>query len=273
VRRQSWVIFLLLCPLLLQAGCAGHLFHAVETTEDETRRVGSAFNEMLERSQQCSCCLDAEVKIVFALSKWFGGRSVAFSGYLLAKRPSFLKFVGVNPLGQPLFILATDGERFHSIHVSEAKAYEGEVRSKTFLKYFPSGIGLDSLFFWLTGRTDPNGSKIRTISRDTESGAYWVDVSLAQGTGTDWVLYDPVDDTLRRHIHLDGRKEVLLDVSYEDYLESDSGCLVPAKITANAPELKGSIELILQDVLTNEFLPDRDFDYEVPAGFEIIKVE
>lgn len=266
-------MFLLLCPLLLQAGCAGRLFHAVEVTDDETRRVGSAFNELLERSQQCGCCLDAEVKVVFASSRWFGGRSVVLTGYLQAKKPSFLKLVGVNPLGQPLFILVTDGERFRSIHVSEAKAYEGKVRSKTFLKHLPAGIGLDSMFFWLTGGIDPGGSKIRTIRRDTESGAYWIKVSLSQDTGTDWLLYDPVEDTVRRHVHLDDRKTVLLDVSYEDYLKSDNGCSIPAKITMLAPELKGSIQVVLQDVLTNEFLPDRDFDHEVPPGFEIIVVE
>ena len=127
-------VFILFCSLLF-TGCAGKFIQTVPVSFQEEISVSAAFRSMLANQQTCGCCLDAEAEVTLAVSNWLGKRSGTMTGFLQAMQPSYIKFVGVNPLGQPLFIFITDGTTFQNVQVPKSKVYEGNVRSDAFNNY------------------------------------------------------------------------------------------------------------------------------------------
>lgn len=262
--------------LLATAGCAVYP-RRVAVPESEATAALAAFAEMRDINAGCGCCLDASAAVSIK-SLW---RSGTVEGYLQAMQPSYLKFVGVNPLGQPFLLFATDGDLFRLVSVPDAKGYEGTVQARAFRKYAPRGFDPKAGFAWLTGRLPGDLDKVLEVEReDGAENVYWITVGLRNSPLTHQVLFDAVDEVIRRHIVLDEGGAMLLDVRYEGYVPAPEGngaqhirCRFPAKITVTSGDHNGTLSVAFSDWLPAPRFGPADFVLRIPASFERVLVK
>ncbi len=254
---------LILCLLLL-SGCVT-MPNLLGISHEENREVRGRFKEMIALQAKCHCCLDGTAHISLKNLLYSG----AISGYLQAMSPSYLKFIGVNPLGQPLAVLTTNGQQFRYVATEENTVYTGEVKSATFAKYTPEGFIPTLSYYWLIGRLQPGPVQLTRVSRDGESG-YWVELLYENGRKAQ-VLFDLDALQIRRHIVLNGDGKRILNILYDQYGPGE--CDVPRRITVTSLTLGSTMEIRLDDLLDNVSLSRQDFDYSPPLTFKEVGVE
>ena len=266
------VVFLLFC-----AGCAT-LPATRPLAELQQQQAVTLFRETMAHQGACPCCIDAQVRV--SLKSFVQNGTI--SGFLQAKAPSFLKFTGLNPLGQPMMFLTTDGGSFRYIAVPEAKGYEGPVTAAAFKKYAPPGFDPGRGFYWLAGRLAPEKLRIFSVAADPEGHGFWLelayaaDTSLEEGAFRRHVLFDPVEKLIRRHMVTDQDGRIMVDVRYDDYAPVSDGapdsCRLPGLISIHANN-GALMELILGDWLYDASFSAEDFQVNLPPGFTLVPVD
>lgn len=270
--RRFAAALLLGATLLLLAGCATQRPMTRTLPADEERRVREQAAALLMPADACGNCLDVEARVVVQ-SFWQSG---TVEGYLLARAPGALKFVGLSPLGQPLLVLATDGSWFRFISVAEATVYEGSTVAAAFRKHAPAGLDPRASFFWLIGRL-PQEARIIDVRRDEAGGGYWLE--LANGSGRHRVLFDPAQRVVSQAMLLDQDEQPLLVVQYEAYqpvtaLGGEAGCLLPGTVTIKNNQPNGAaLTVRFSNWLLGTTCNDADFVVTVPPGFATERVE
>ena len=262
---------------LVNTGCA-----TLPTTRPlaqlQQQQAESLFRETMARQQDCSCCIDAQVRLSVKSLVQNG----TISGFVQAKAPSFLKFTGLNPLGQPLMFLATDGTFFKYVSVPEAKGYEGLVTAAAFKKYAPQGFDPGQAFYWLAGRLAPEKLRIFSVAQDPEGQGVWLELASAadasEGKGLRrHVLFDPAQQVIRRHLVADADGRIMVDVWYEDYAKASEGgsdnCRLPGLIRIHANNNGALMELALGDWLPDASFSANDFRVDLPLGFTLVPVQ
>ena len=256
-------LFFACCQWVL-AGCAG-LPQSIAVSALERDEVETAFLQKIALSKQC-LNLDAEVTVSY--SSFF--QDATLSGYLQVKSPALLKFVAINPLGQPFIVLVTDGERFRYLSVPDAKVYDGSVHAKAFSRYAPKGLDPGLAFYWLAGMPPPDRFSILGVSRDS-NGNYWVELCCGPESIESRILYDKEANVVKRHIALDRRGKVVLDVRYDDF--TDNTCGFPGKVIVSSLGNNGTLEIYLSDFVLDADLPRGDFVIDPPTGFKKVLVQ
>ena len=287
--------FLLAVSFLLLQGCASHM-QTYPASEQESQLAISAFTKYKQIYQdECVCCLDAEVDAAVSVSGWFSNHTGKLSGYLQGMEPGYVKFVALNPLGQPILILLTNGKIFKSLNVLEGRAYTGSVNSETFKKFVPPGFKPEFFYYWLTGRLPPGDIEILKVRRDKEQNAYWLQIRYEQSGLDSMILFDPEEFVILRHIVMDARGEHLVDLAYGDYqpayasekqlADRDQGingrlslsekiCKIPTKLSVSSNSgAEKKIDLKLFSFIHEaEFSPD-NFKVAIPDNFEQLIVK
>lgn len=268
VNASFWISLALF--FLLVAGCAT-LPKGVDVGERESQKVLLAFQDMLEHQKNCHKSIDASVSVSF--DSWLQSGSV--DGYLQSMAPSYLKFVGLSPLGQPIMILVTDGTSFQYVNVPEAKGFEGDVHAKKFIKYAPEGFSPKDGFYWLTGRLSSGRQNVVKVTKDDKGAGYWLEILHESESPRSLVLFDPQEKVVLRHILQDEQKSILMDVDYADYcsLSSSGGenlCPMPAKVVVSSHEHNGTMTVLLGDWFSDAVFSESNFTFDLPAGFERI---
>jgi len=276
-RGCLFLFWLLAVLLLLNGGCAT-LPATRPLAQLQQQHVESLFRETMTRQQDCPCCLDAQVRLSVKSLVQNG----TISGFVQAKAPSFLKFTGLNPLGQPLMFLATDGTFFKYVSVPEAKGYEGLVTAAAFKKYAPQGFDPAHAFYWLAGRLAPGKLRIFSVAQDPEGQGVWLELAYAadisQGEGLRrHVLFDPDQRVIRRHLVADADGRIMVDVWYDDYAQASEGgadnCRLPGLVRIHANNNGAIMELALGDWLPDASFSASDFRVDLPLGFQLVPVE
>lgn len=262
-KRVFWAPVILL--FLLFSGCAT-LPDTVAIPLSRQESLISDFKEMVLSQKHCPCCIDAEATVSFS-SIWQKG---TLSGYLQIMSPSYLKFVGITPFGQPLAIFVTDGESFRYVAVSEAKEYEGVVQGTTYTKYAPEGFLPQHGFYWLIGRLYPGQITILNVSLDAENLGYWFELSYGNGTKS-LVLYDDREKVLLRHIVVNDEGKKILNMLYDEY--SNAACPLPGKVTVTSLAHNSTMELRLRSWLPEVSFSENDFTYNSPPFYERVIVQ
>lgn len=250
--------------LLLLSGCVT-MPRLSGISRQENDQVRRRFKEMIAEQHQCRCCLDGAAHVSLKNLLYAG----AVSGYVQAMSPSYLKFVGVNPLGQPLAVFTTNGEQFRYVSILEGTVYHGDVAGATFAKYTPEGFMPSLSYYWLIGRLQPGPVQLTRVSRDDDQG-YWVELRYENGRKA-LVLFDPEALHIRRHIVLNGQGERILHILYDEY--GPGQCEVPRRITVTSLSLDSTMEIRLDDLLEGVTLSQRDFEYSPPESFNEVLVE
>jgi hypothetical protein len=263
MKRLFFVVGLALS--LLAGGCAS-LPRQYPLPPEAEARARAAFRQLAAAQMACGRWADAEA-FVSLDSMW---QSSSLPGYLQLLAPGFLRFVGLNPLGQPLLILTTDGQNFTSILPIEMRAYEGPVTSPSFQRYVPPGLTTEGGYYWLIGRLQPGLAKVLEVAGEDDGPDFWVKISYGDGAGREMVRFDPERLLIRRHQLLDERDQVVLDVSYDEYTASP--CALPGLVTIRSGRRKGTLALRLRDWRTADPLSPQDFAVDIPPGFNRIKI-
>jgi hypothetical protein len=278
---------------LLFTGCGAKLIQTIPASPQEELTVSVAFQDMLENQANCGCCLDAEADATISAANWLGERSGTMTGFLQAMQPSYIKFVGVNPLGQPLVVFITDGITFQNLQVPNSKVYQGDVRSAAFNRYMPVWFEPENGFYWLAGRIKPRNFEVVDIRRDKEKKDFWVQLHYAGSQYRDMVLFDPHESVVLRHILIDNQERPHIDAQYADYQplidetvkDADKGteqkhdtgesvsCRLPGSIRLVSHNNSGQINLQLHSFLPGSEFAEEDFTIDIPSGFERVQVK
>lgn len=263
--------------LLFGSGCAT-LPATRPLAELQQQEVVAVFHETMARQLDCSCCLDAQVRLSLKSLVQNG----TISGFVQAKSPSFFKFTGLNPLGQPLMFLVTDGTFFRYVAVPEGKGYEGLVTAAAFKKYAPPGFDPAHGFYWLSGRLAPERLRIFSVAQDPEGHGVWLELAyVTEVSEVDplrrHVLFDPVQQVILRHLVADSDGQILVDVRYDDYAQPPEGvpnnCRLPGVIRIHVNHNGALMELTLGDWLYDVSLSAEDFRVDLPSGFQLVPVQ
>lgn len=245
--------------------------------------VRAAFTRFQEISEaSCSCCLDAEADAELVVSGWFSEHTGKLSGYLQAMAPGYVKYVTLNPLGQPLLIFVTDGKTFKSLNVYKEKAYFGSVYSEAYRSFVPEGFVPGFSYYWLTGRLQPGDWQIREISRAGDQDAFWLQAYPAGSSIESMILFEPDNLVVLRHVLRGDRKEHLLDIRYGEHQELgvDSSrddktllCRIPARVIVSSGKETEKITIALHSFLRDVHLSAADFQVDIPDNFEKLPVK
>ena len=264
--------------LLFAGGCAT-LPATRPLAELEQQQAVALFRETMALQQKCPDSLDAQVRLSLKSVMQKG----TISGFVQAKAPSFLKFTGLNPLGQPLMYLATDGTFFRYVAVSEFKGYEGLVTAGAFEKYAPRGFDPAHGYFWLSGRLAPEKLRIFSAAEDPETHGLWLelayaaDLSPAGETLRHHVLFDPVQQLILRHLVASPDGRIMLAVRYDGHAEAPNGvpgnCRLPGLIRTQSYQNGALMELTLGDWLYDANFSAGDFRVDLPPGFALVPVD
>ncbi len=285
------VIFCLV--LIFNQGCTRNVLQTYPAGRQESAAAVEAFARFREANRElCPCCLDAEADTALAVSGWFKDHTLKFSGYLQAMKPGYVKFVALNPLGQPLYIFVTDGKIFTGVDVYAEKAYSGSTRSQTFRKFTPRGFTPELFYYWLTGRLKPGDLRLQAIMRSREEGKFWLQINHPDTATDSMVLFDPGELVILRHVIRDGSGAHLIDISYGDYQQlpgaaapfgengpvisagtDEKFCLVPASISFFSKADDVRFEIKLSAFLEHVSLSPVDFQLDVPGNFKQLLVE
>lgn len=260
--RFSSVVGLL---LLLVAGCAT-LPARRSLAPDEEDRARVSFRQLAEGQKICEPWADAEALLTLN-SAWQSG---SLSGYLQLLAPGYLRFVGLNPLGQPQLIVGTDGREFKTVLPAEARVYEGPVTAAAFQRYVPPGLNPEAGFYWLIGRLQPGVARIVEVSGAVDSADLWVKISYGAGGGPELVRLDPERLLIRRHLLLDEQGEVVMAVDYDDHAAAP--CALPGLVTIRGARRDGTLELRFRDWQVAVPLSAADFAINIPPGYNRIKI-
>lgn len=238
--------------------------------EPERGELISAFKRMLARQRDCPPNLDAYVTLSY--KSWFA--SGAVNGFLQAMSPSYIKFVAVSPLGQPLLLLSTDGDQFHFIDVGQAKVYEGPVKTETFSRYAPKGFSSEYGYYWLIGRLLPGQVAITSVSRDPDRQGYWLELSGSSANSRSRILFDPERLVMIRHDLLAGDGYSPSPLTSIRYAEHSQGvCPLPGRISVETSEQQGILTLVMAWNQTDQPYAEQDFEIDLPTGFQRIFVK
>lgn len=251
--------------LVLLAGCSG-LPARLPFSGPESLLVRTSFKEMVGRQKQCESSVDAAITVTFD-SRFYSG---TMSGYLQAKAPASLKLVGINPFGQPLVVLVSDGEHFKYALLNESLSYEGKVGSAAFQQFAPAGFDAGGSFYTLTGKLAPGEVLIVATSNDRDGRGAWLELEHLQDKRRSLVLFDPQHQLLRQYLQFDEKGKVTLKISYGDY--HPGPCRLPGLITITSSEHAGELQIRLNDWRTDTPFSAADFEFEIPPGFKRVKV-
>lgn len=233
-RAAGICIFILLC--LCNAACV-NMFNSRPAGERETLVALDALKEVLARQAGCSSSFDARLSAsIHSLL-----RSGTLSGYLQAGTPARFNFSGLGPFDQPLFLLSANGAAYQFIAVTEGKVYTGETAGVTFKKFCPPGVQPKDIFYWFVGGLEPGKLKVNDIGVAHEDRKFWYDINGLSVDVEHKVLIDSEIGRIVRHLLIDKKGNIKVDVGYE--WNPTSSCCLPDTMTIDSPAHSISLKL------------------------------
>jgi len=220
-----------------------------------------AFRKLLGDQGICDRAVDAEATVTLDLP-WQTG---TIGGYLQLMAPGYLKFIGVNPLGQPLMLLGTDGVDYRYILPAERKLSEGRLAEAAFSSFLPRGFEPRSSYYWLIGRLRPGKVRIGEVSGDPETDGLWVKFRYEGEEQSELALFDPRQRRLLRHLLLAKDGRTVLEVAYDSYTSGD--CPLPGQVIIRGDNRFGRLVLRLSNWLPADTLTAADFAVTAPSDF------
>ena len=193
------------------------------------------------------------------------------SGYLQAMAPAALKIIGVNPFGQPLVVLISDGEHFSYSLLNESLSYNGSVDSAAFQRYAPTGFAPGNSFYLLIGRLKPGRVLIFRDSADPDGKGAWLELENEQDGTRSLVLFDPDRQLVIKYLQLDESGNPVMEMLYSDHYPGL--CNLPGRIKISSAAHSGSLEIMLSNWQTATPFSPTDFKFELPPDFKRVTVK
>lgn len=259
---SPFLLGLILLALLLN-GCAAKPW-TIQVTEDEAAFFTRTFEEMQERDASCFSCLDAETSLV-----WEGpGSNRSIAGYLQLMLPTSVKFVVLNPLGQPLYALVSDGREYQSINTGQRLHTIGRISALAAQYQIPEALLSENWGYWLTGRLQEERATIETIRRDDSGRGVWVTLRYQDEAhlAKSHLLIQPETRQLLSRILVDHQGKTVATLSYDQRHGKDD-CAPVSRITISDLPYRSKLSISFTDILTDRSFTAANFRLRVPAGY------
>jgi len=249
--------------IVLFVGCARYNAPAPALSREEGRMIADAYEEKIRQVEGCGN-LEADVTVRFG--SFF--KNATLSGVLLARNPQSMKFIGLNPLGQPLVLFLLTDQSFLLIDVQSQKAFEGSPRSAKAEEVFPfEKLQQTSLYSLLNGAPAPGRTADAVMWEKGLSPDTYLLLWRAASGGEQRVVFDTRTRQVQRYELLGENGSTLLRILYP--LHQQSGCGMPVSILVSGQEVRGRIELTLENIDLTSSLTESDFKINLPTGYQV----
>jgi len=227
---------------------------------------------MVAADEKCPPCRDADV----SLSLKSPLKNAAASGYLLLRRPSWIKFVSSNPFGQPVLLATSDGVYFQQLLMLEKTYLHGQVFSYLAHNNLPLALAMGNWGSWLTGGTGQVKVEEADVRLDQQNRGLWFTWRLspppqARGiseNGThEHILVDAEKRLVIARVISDTNGKTIARFDYGDR-RADGPCPQPETIVISGLEGGATIEAIFSALGTPAECPEDFFRLKKPENFQ-----
>ncbi len=232
--------------------------------EQEEKAARTLVLEAQEKRAVCTCCFDADITAKWNSQLYEGG----LEGYLQVLLPTSFKLVAINPLGQPLFAITSDGVAFQTINAVKGVYKHGRVSSFVERHSMPENILHDQWGNWLSGTLHFSEEELVELRRDAQSRGIWLTLEKPEHKffPKEYLLFDPQQDQLLERIVVDTKGRESVRVSYRDWTRVN-GCPLPTSMEVEGISYGTIIDIELEDI-RNSRIFDRDaFNLKLPPGY------
>lgn len=249
--------------LLLFSGCAQKQWQdPLKDKEADTAR--QQVLQMITKRQACTCCVDAEVAARWESKLYSGG----LNGYLQIFKPASFKLVAINPLGQPLFALTTNGVTFQSINAVKGVYKHGKVASFVERHSIPETVFHDQWAAWLTGSMTFAEEDLTDLRRDEQSRGIWLAVTIPDSKyfSREYLLVDLLQGLLLERVVYDVKGDEAARIRYQKW-EQINDCPLPTLIDVHGESFAATITIELTDIITDKIFSPDTFSLKLPPGY------
>lgn len=260
-KLTAGTFFLLLVPLLLLTSCARSPMTTL-IEGDPRNAIEQAYANAAEKSRRCESGRDAEMTVNWTSTT----ESFAFTGYCQTLEPSYLKLVVSNPLGQPLKLIATDGNSFQLIDAVQRSSLSGSLRSWVIRNKIPLTLSKRSWLAWLLGRPSAAEAEIIEVRNDAQNRGFWLSIGSADNFQVQEHILFAVDrSVILERIIIDDQGSTAATIAYSDWQSNDT-CPFPSEISVTGFAFGTAADVAFSDVRSAELTPD-SFNLKIPQGF------
>jgi len=251
---------------LLLSGCASHRW-AEPLTEEEHSEITGIIAAMQVADKTCPDSFDSEA-LVFWKSPL---ENAAVTGYLQLLSPSFIKFIVSNPLGQPIYAFASNGDTFQSLYTRQQLHIRGGVRSLAIRKKIPQVLVQSEWYALLTGHLTSHPLTILKVQHDVSDKTAWLLLAHLKTNRTlaeTWLHLDPDKRKILGYLFLDREGKTVAEIVYENSTDRADYCTPNEKTTIT--NLPWGVEIVvkLKDIQTDTKFSKTDFTLPVPRGYK-----
>ncbi len=214
--------------------------------------------------EKCTCCIDAEITATWDTQLSDGG----LNGYLQVMLPSSIKIVAVNPLGQPLYALTSDGEYFQAINVSKALYKHGRISTFTEKHDIPEDVFHKQWANWLTGNMNFTAEQVVEIREDMQSRGVWLHVIKDESVNlsSEYLLYDFSRRQLLERIGYDKSGDQIAQVIYQQWTTINN-CPLPSNIQIKGIAFDTEVNIQIKDILNDQIFTAPNFKLKLPPNY------
>ncbi|MDR3089766.1 MAG: hypothetical protein LBU39_08120 [Desulfobulbaceae bacterium] len=261
---------LLACILITLAACARPDWGEAPA-EPEIENGRQLLAAMAAEEAKCPLCRDADVNVMLKSPL----KDAAVSGYLLLRRPAWIKFVSSNPFGQPLVVATSDGVRFQQLLMRQKNYAHGRVFSFLAHNDLPITLALGNWDGWLTGGVGAFKAAEAHVRLDRAGRGLWFDWplprlakarSLGENGFREHILVDPARRLVVARSLTDGKGRIIARFDYSER-RGDGPCPQPERIVVSGLDGGSRIDLLFSDPRAPAECPEHYFQLKKPENF------
>lgn len=197
------------------------------------------------------------------------GQSGRMTALLQMDEPDQLRFSAFDPLGRTLYLAVSDGRLFTVVDNRGALVRRGQIDGTSWRSLVPEPLGLKDMGPLLAGRVGHIAPGLIKASQNPEQTGYWF-VWKDGRELVHHVLLDRAQELVARHLLLDKKGKILLDVVYLNYdQDRETGYFWPKNTEVSGSLVKGKLVLERSGELSFDPLPVSVFYLDIPPHFKV----
>lgn len=263
-RAATPSILLLFLAQFLLISCARPPWTSV--IEGPPKKVlDQAFSDFISSQDRCLSSWDSELTI-----KWHSTlQTFSVNAYCQALKPSYLKFVVSNPLGQPLKIISVNDQTYQVIDASEKTSVAGNLRSWAKDNDIPTSLVERPWLAWLQGHASATTSQIIEMRLDGQNRGAWLSMAVPGSERiSEYLLFDGESQKIVERVILDDLGKKIAVIEYRHWQLIDK-CPFPEEITIGELPLGTQAWLGFTETRWRKLAP-ADFSLDIPPGFQTV---
>lgn len=224
---STHLILLLFLSLLVLSGCAAKR----PWGEPLQEQAAQQFLDTLASQSKESCTANWEADIQGIWTSRLGTKR--FDGFIQTFLPSSFRFVSLNPLGQTIFGIYSDGRDFQVIDVLKNQYTHGSISSYALYNDIPMEFISEDWGYWLSGAFPPSAlQKDYQVMMDVQQRGIWLIEQPQVGEDTFSPIHyriNPETRVIQEQRIYNQEGKLVATIRYDQHAMV-GGCLQPEKI-------------------------------------------